>query len=256
MVGRPLSNNTSEVGLIIGAFDAVDALHEFKLRLETILNLLSVWTNCSFDENSPDPTANALDNAVADFWTDTDWIDEHPVTGDRLCLERECVGFGDEVVSGRIDSNHPLLRAMRLFHQGLSVANNDHNMGDLTAVLLISALECISEGEPATCAECGQPVYKISQRVVDLGRRHLGDSAALLFRRHYALRSRYLHLGRMLGVQPMTGQSIPQLDPDSPEGCAMPVWISRPHNLIEFVSFVIRGEIRNYVLKNAPSEAS
>jgi hypothetical protein len=119
-------------------------------------------------------------------------------------------------------------------------------MGDLAAVLLVSALECISEGEPPTCKECGQAVYKISQRVLDLGVKHLGEGSAWLFKRHYPFRSKYIHSGRMVGTQPHTF-IIPQLDPDAPEGRAMRVDAGHPYNLIEFVSYVIPGEIRNYV---------
>jgi hypothetical protein len=240
----PLSNDTSEIGLYVGAFDDIDALYEFKLCLENVLNVLSVWTNCSFKERRPDRNASALDTEIADFWTDTDWIDDHPVVGERLLLEQECIAFIDDIVSRRIDGNDPLFRAARLFHQGVSVANGELDLGDLAAVLFISALECLSEGEPTTCKECGQPVYKISERVVYLGIQHLGDAAAQLFKRHYSSRSRYLHSGRMVGLQPKIGQSVPQLDPEAAQGCALDAW-SRPHNLLEFVSFVMRGEIRN-----------
>jgi hypothetical protein len=242
-----LSNDCSEVGVTVGAFDNIDAQHEVKLRLENILNLLAAWTNCSLKQQERDPNVNALDDKLADFWTDSDWIDDRPTSNHRALLERECIAFGDEIVAGRVATNDALLRSMRLFHQGLAVSNSSHTMGDLAAVLLVSALECISEGEPATCSECGQVVYKISQRVIDLGVQHLGKNSAWLFKRHYAFRSKYLHSGRMVGTQPITGYSIPQLDPDAPEGCAMPLGAGQPYNLIEFVSYVIRGEIRNHV---------
>jgi hypothetical protein len=242
-----LSNNRSEVGVTVGAFDDIDARHEVKLRLENILNLLAVWTNCSLEEQQTAPNADALDKSLADFWTDTDWIDDRPTSDGRALLERECIAFCDEIVAGHVAANDALLRSMRLFHQGISISNDSRTMGDLAAVLLVSALECISEGEPTTCKECGQAVYKISQRVLDLGVKHLGEGSAWLFKRHYAFRSKYLHSGRMVSTQPITGYSIPQLDPDAPEGCAISVGAGHPHNLIEFVSYVIRGEIRNYV---------
>jgi hypothetical protein len=218
-----------------------------RVQLENIQNLLATWTNCSSKEQESDLNANAFDDDLADFWTDWDWIDDRPTSGGRALLERECIVFGDEIVAGHVSANDALLRSMRLFHQGLSISNDSRTMGDLAAVLLVSALECISEGEPTTCEQCGQAVYKILQRVLDLGVKHLGEDSAWLFKRHYVFRSRYLHSGRMVGTQPVTGHSIPQLDPDAPEGCAMPVGAGHSYNLIEFVSYVIRREIRNYV---------
>jgi hypothetical protein len=63
-----LGNNRSEVGVTVGAFDDIDAQHEVQLRLENILNLLAVWTNCSLEEQQTDPNADALDKSLADFW--------------------------------------------------------------------------------------------------------------------------------------------------------------------------------------------
>jgi hypothetical protein len=91
--------------------------------------------------------------------------------------------------------------------------------------------------------ECGQPTYKISQRVVELGVRHLGEGVKQIFKGHYKRRSLYLHAGHVRSSQPIKSHLVPQLDPNGIEGCAMPSMVGAPTNLMEFARFVIRKEM-------------
>ena len=116
---------------------------------------------------------------------------------------------------------------------------------ELATVLLVSAIEAIGSENNRTesCEMCGQPIYKLSQRVVDVAIRHLGPGVERIFRDHYGRRSQFLHAGVLSASQPQTGALVPQLDPEAPEGCAMPRLIAQPINLIEFTSFLLRKEM-------------
>jgi hypothetical protein len=244
----PLSNGSTEIGITVRAFDDIDRDYEFKVRLSPLLDLLSVLTNCVFEQAKNDLEVNACDLPPDLYLEDTEWLDGAPIVDGRLRLEKVHMEFGSKIATGAIDEDHRLLRSARLFNEGLSLLHTTSSKGDLATVLLISALEAISIQEgTSTCPSCGQTIYKISQRVVDLGTRYLGAGAAWIFGNHYARRSRYLHTGILYSTQPQTRECIPQLDPSAPEGCAMPRSMGWPHNLMEFTSFIIRQEIREYM---------
>ena len=243
----PLSNGSTEIGITVRAFDDIDRDYEFQVRLSPLLDLLSVLTNCVFEQAKNDLEANACELPPDLYLEDTEWLDGAPIVDGRLRLEEIHIEFGNKIVTSAIDNDHRLLRSARLFNEGLSLLRTS-SKGDLATVLLISALEAISiQEDTSTCPSCGQTIYTISKRVADLGTRHLGPGSAWIFEDHYGRRSQYLHAGKLYATQPMMNQVIPQLDPSAPEGCAMPRSMAWPHNLMEFTSFIIRQEIRDYM---------
>jgi hypothetical protein len=245
-----LIDGSTEIGLIVDAFDEADSLYEFEARIGSLLDALATWTNCSFRRADNDDDSSALDLPHGVFWEDPEWLDDHPIADGLIRLERSQLAFGDEVVAGSINENHRLTRACRLFHEGLTLhRSSPEQFGDMSTTLFVSALEVISLTDDPTppCKTCGQPIYKISKRVTELGVRHLGPGARWVLDSHYKRRSGYLHSGKRHATQPMVGHSIPQLDPNGIEGCAMPRLIGQPTNLMEFTSFVIRAEMRAYM---------
>ena len=135
--------------------------------------------------------------------------------------------------------------AASIFHKGLEIYRESSKGHDVAQTLFISALETIDppNNKPTNCQECGQPQYKISQRIADLGEKYLGEAVKKIFKQSYSRRSSYLHAGKAVGSQPFLRHIIPQLDPEGIEGCAAPTAIITIKNLLEFTSFIIRKEI-------------
>ncbi|MCM2435825.1 hypothetical protein [Agrobacterium rosae] len=138
-----------------------------------------------------------------------------------------------------------MTRAAIIFHKALMLYRKLPESYDIAMALFVSALETVDLplSSPETCAEFSQPRHKISHRLVELGEKHLGDGVERIFKESYQRRSKYLHAGQVKVSQPMVSHTIPQLDPEGNEGCAMPATIGAPINLMEFTSFVIRREI-------------
>lgn len=242
----PRDDWSMSCGLTVLAFDHADAQHEFALRLGCLLDCLAVWTNCSFERlTAAAQTLTAVDEQSG-YWLDADWLEGCPIEDGLLRLLPSQIAFADRVVDGSLDPKSQIARAARHFHDALALhMASAARFSELVTVLLVSALEAIgSENtEMHNCETCGQPVYKLSQRVVDLAIRHLGPDVERQFRDHYGRRSQFLHAGILSASQPQTGVLIPQLDPEAPEGCAMPRMIAQPINLIEFTSFLLRKEM-------------
>ncbi len=243
----PLDDGSTEIGLTVEAFDEADSRYEFQDRMGLLLDALTAWTNCTFRQADYDGgNSDKLKLPDGIFWEDQEWLDGHPIADDLIRLERSQLALGDEILRRAINSDHNLMRACHLFHEGV---NLHHYAPDMATALFVSALEVISLTDEPTppCQTCGQPMYKISKRVTELGVRHLGPGVKWVFDSHYKRRSGYLHRGERRATQPMLGHSIPLLDPNGIEGCAMPRPIGQPTNLMEFTSFVIRGEMRAYM---------
>lgn len=246
----PLKDGSTEIGMTVRAFDDADLDYEFKYRSHMLLNILSAWTNCVFTIDN-DKKPGVLPAPRGEPWQDTDWIDGCPIVEGLIQLELNQIRYGDLIAQRIIDSDHKLSRAAHHFVEGLRFMRGaSPSFYKLSTVHLVSSLEVISlpeDGAAPACSECGQPIYRISKRVVDFGVGHLGEGAEHILKSSYSKRSRYLHAGSSDFAQPMTAKTIPLLDPSAPEGCAMPELIEYPLNLMEFTSFSIRAEVRNYM---------
>jgi hypothetical protein len=241
----PLSNGNSEISIDLRAFDEVDAQHEFAVRLTPLLDVLACMTNVVFErtkEASGERTAEHKE--MNTYLENADWLEGSPEQAGHLRLTASQVSFCDDLIGGMMADDR-LERAAHMFHKALSLFYKVPECDDVATALFISALETVDLPltPPSTCVECGQQTYKISQRVVELGIRHLGPGVKRIFRDHYKRRSLYLHEGHVRSSQPIQSHTIPQLDPNGVEGCAMPSLVGRPANLMEFSSFVIRREM-------------
>jgi len=253
----PLDDGSTEIGLTVEAFDEVDSLYEFEVRVGLLLDALAVWTNCVFQRaDHSDDNSCTLDLPDGILWGDPEWLEHHPIAENLVRLDAIQLALGDEIVSGLMNGNDRLARASRLFHEGLILYHSgSQQFYDMATILFVSALEVVSLTDNATptCSNCGQPLYKISKRVSELGVSHLGEGARWVFDNHYRRRSRYLHSGALHYPQPGYGYAIPQLDPEAPEGSAMPRSIGFPKNLMEFTSFIIRAEMRAHMVASVSS---
>lgn len=241
----PNDEGSSTCGLVVHAFDEADAKHEFALRLGCFLDCLAVWTNRSFLQLTQTTPGQALDREQSEYWSDAEWLEGYPIEGGLLRLLPSQIAILDSVVEGGLGLTAQITHAARHFHEGLALhLAAPGRFPELATVLMVSAIETITsgDGDRSHCKSCGQPIYKISQRVIDLAVRHLGLGVERIFRDHYGARSRFLHMGALSASQPYTGALIPQLDPDAPQDSAMPRVVSQPINLIEFTSFLLRQE--------------
>lgn len=96
-------------------------------------------------------------------------------------------------------------------------------------------------------SSCGQPTFKISERVGRLAEELYKEPYMKKhFKEYYSNRSKYLHLGVRLTTQSYTGVSIPQLNVNDPSGCEIQ---SIPHsiNMREYVSYCLRKVLQHKI---------
>lgn len=122
------------------------------------------------------------------------------------------------------------------------------NIQEMATVSYISALEVLStivyDSTVERCSNCNQNVYSISSRVKDLLHKYLPKHTAKQVHKYYSSRSKFLHEGKLL-THTYIGNTIPQLDCNSESGCVVPCEIPLK-NLREYVSFCIRGAVKEY----------
>lgn len=248
----PLTNGNTEIGIYVKAFDDADARHEFQVKIAALIDVLSALTNVVFDttrDTDGEPASSSSELNV--FLEDKGWLDDFPLEGETLRLSAKAMEFCNAIVAGSVEDR--LLRSASLFHKALALHRKLPQCGDVATALFMSALEALPpQSKPETCSTCGQPIYKISKRVVDLAVSHLGEGLERIFKDQYAKRSQYLHAGVVRSSQPLPRRIIPQLDPNAPEGCAMPWPTGGPDNLLEYASFVIRREMLGPVMEDTP----
>ncbi|WP_157628401.1 hypothetical protein [Rhizobium leguminosarum] len=228
------------------AHDSVDADVIANQRLPKILDFLSVWTNCSFEFCSLSNVEERLDSKMNQFWRKSKWLEDFPTHEKYLRLEARTVSSLSEIIEGRITADSRVLQSALHFHQAAKFHRSEDAIhGDLITTLLISSLEAASldlgGGGSSSCQTCGQPVYKISKRVAQLGRTHLGEYVEAFLKDKYGLRSKFLHAGKLSTVHPTTRNSLPLLDPSSSSGCVLPHAFSHAHNLLEYSGFILRA---------------
>lgn len=240
----PLTSGETEIGIAVRGFDDADLRHEFAVRLVPLIDALSCMTNAAFEQvRDREGDVSAGHDDANHFLVEEDWLDDFPLQDHQLRLSAAQLRYCEDLLEDEIHDDR-LTRAASIFHKGLGIYRKLPDAHDLALALFVSALESVDLplGKPASCPTCSQPQHRISQRVVDLGRRHLGPGVERMFKESYQRRSKYLHAGKVVASQPVTAHFIPQLDPDGIEGCAMPS-AGNPKNMMEFTSFVIRREM-------------
>jgi hypothetical protein len=242
-------------------FDELDADVEAVRRLRVFLDALSFLTNCPFDVLSrhefemavatarrpaPDPAARGTQTLQRD------WIDDFPLVGGEMTLLPEEWEYLERIASDNLtEADDHLADAAHHFHAGRraeldlgsGVEYNESTATESSLVSYISSLEVVSliEAEgPGNCSTCGQPRYKISDRVTQYVHQRLGPVCSDLMKQAYRIRSSYLHAGRRISGRAFFGRRIPQLDPCARNGVVATVSSFPLRNLREFTSFCLR----------------
>jgi hypothetical protein len=214
------------------------------------LDALEAGGKGTSDPMASEPPPKFQDEANV-YWFSDDWLEDGPYIEDRLALSRSQVALINAVLEGRVARETPILRAARHFNEGLELHDTTTDHPEVATTLLVSALEvaCADVGSVESCPCCGQLKYKLSRKVQDLARRHLGEGAAYFVKTDYERRSKYLHAGVLPGAIPDGIRIEPMLDPMSPSGCTRHRGVASPENLIEFTSYVIRAECAAWYAK-------
>jgi len=236
-------SNTSEIAIKIDAFDQSDAIVEANKYLQNICNLLSIFINSFVTIENIRLTKNfSPANISQKYSEDLDWIDGHPIENNKLVLANYQQGLIDNSLKDTIKSSY--MKGCAHFNNAAHLFNGYHpnKAGDTATALYVSALEACSglfETKTSSCGSCGQRMYSIRQRVLDLVAKHLPSNIVKFVDEHYASRSKYLHAGHCSSSNSYFGTSIPQLDPNSTSGCiqqASPL----PINLRDYISYILR----------------
>jgi hypothetical protein len=177
-----LSDSVSSVTMPVEGYDDRDADLQFKRKINHCMDLLALETGTPFWEVQR-PTAETPDaSALMDvFVNNPNWIDDSPVIEGQLVISTEGKKFMDLLAEDNVGGMEKMamLKASRLYHAAkkleAQVGEYSKIMGPdqptICNVLFLSALEAASAigmGRPQCCKECGQPLYRIRQRVGDL----------------------------------------------------------------------------------------
>lgn len=143
----------------------------------------------------------------------------------------------------KIEERNPILTESKK----LTLLNSE-----MSTVLYISALEIVAtikDYEKSRCNECGQLKYSISKRVFDFVKSNINEHIAKFIKENYNARSSFVHSGKLLSNYSYSGNSLPQLDPNSSNGCLTRIQ-SPSINLREYTSFLIRKSLEENSSQN------
>lgn len=148
----------------------------------------------------------------------------------------------------------PVLKAGHLIQRSIFAASSSRDLlGDTANALTISALEVLSDdgGDPNTCRSCGQPQFRISQRVRDYAAEQIGaEHWRIWFRDQYTVRSKFLHTGAIRHRRVISGSANPTVQLSAPEGMAMPMAFSFDHVLTYLTLIIFRKHVQNITARN------
>lgn len=244
---EPGNDGVAKLILNVPSFDEVDATTVAKRIGNKLMHLMSVGTNYCFQQVNVD-AFNVIEVETAVYQIDNDWIDSFSVK-DGVILISESIAKLMNDVAQDVESNQLLCLAASHYHHALRLqleSSSCYNMfEEMVSVLCISSLEVaamIYGAEDKTCPSCGNKVYGLRRRVIDMASRHSSEGVVSFIDNYYAMRSKYLHTGMMLSDRSYSTMSVPTLDTNSSTGCLHQV----PHppvNIIELTSHLLRKTI-------------
>jgi hypothetical protein len=264
-------------------YDDIDVQTECKSKILQCLDLLSIETNSTFwHDVLVNEAEQDVDNEEI-LVQDLDWIDDYPVINKKFRLSKAGKKFLDLISKDQLNKAQELfLMACNHFHTArkydaqvydclkhhsteeiesglyqITLEERDERLSmaakmgsthmEIASVLYISALEVASSidiEKPKNCPQCGQTVYGIGRRVVDMVEKYLNVHLGKEFKRYYGKRSKYLHAGELLYNYSYIGITIPQLDPSDQTGCRVNSAIPLV-NLREYTSFCLRKVLQS-----------
>jgi hypothetical protein len=114
----------------------------------------------------------------------------------------------------------------------------------------MSSVEVLTELEEhytTNCKECGQSIYSIRKRVLNLIENNLSEHMKKTFDNYYTTRSKYLHSGLLVSNRQYIGVCLPKISDKFKNGCEE-YPLKQDINLLEWIGFLIRKKTRNFVI--------
>jgi len=275
------ARNQFTLGVQVKAYDEIDAKAEFMKKVQYVIDIISIetnipfWFNLKFKRKKRSIKNLSLDEIFVD---DVDWIDDLPIRDGYLVLSIEGKKLLDLVTKDEITKDISLfLKACKHFHtarkydaqindqltgiETITIENMRNNplisaylmssaQLEIATVLYISSLELasvIGEENNQVCEKCGQKIYKIRKRVLDMTNKFLNSNQ--LFDDFYQKRSEYLHAGIFLTDETYTGITIPQIDTSNwskfHSGCKEYQKVPLV-NIREYTSYCLRNVLKTF----------
>lgn len=217
------------ISLCVRGFDKVD-LHMVanKKRVEVIDFLSTVVESALLICSG---TCSEADNAEVNSYYDEIWMEKPPVKHKKLLMQTKAKNFINKHLKGNISTNMSIyLSASRLYHTALKYysfiyfynrmpdlkfVQYDASPHEIANTLFMSSLEVLSnilEFNEKTCDSCGQKVYSIRKRIIELSNKYSDDYLPKkVIDKYYNDRSSYVHAGRMYSDMSYQGTQVPTI---------------------------------------------
>ena len=182
---------------------------------------------------------------------DEEWIDDYPITNSHLILPSYAKKLLELIISS--ENNNKLSIILKASHHYLNALKLDEKeiQNELIISQLMSSVEVLSElenHEKNKCKDCGQDIYSIRKRVLDLINKDLSPNLRKKFDHYYNTRSKYLHSGLLISSREYTGKCLPIISDKFPSGCnEYP--LKKDINLIEWIGFLLRKKTKDILIK-------
>ncbi len=207
----------------VNGFDTQDTKKQATKLINYIINFLSVCTNCVFYRTEKVESENVKKYNI---YSNEKWIEG----ANRKLSEKSC-GFIEKILRQELSEDHiNFLKACSIYHYANKYYSMKYDFDkynfslvdfgvyneEMMIVLYMSALEVIAYNENKDvdkCKECGQQVYSIGKKVLDLSKKY-GDDYAYdkQIRDYYSKRSEFLHLGEVLSERTYCGSCNPEFE--------------------------------------------
>lgn len=206
-------------------YDLDDVFNFNKYIVESVLDCLSIYYDMPFDER------HILSNRFRSILSPEELINTDPnfVPYKEIELDPFMIQVIETIVTINKDDfdKSKIFKMARLFRDGRRVEyyglnSFSINFKEIAHSLYMSCLEVMAEdpSKNVKCKECGQDVFKISQRVSDLiYEMSASESLKKFIKMEYGKRSKFLHAGSYFSSNSVViNKYIPQIAIDSDHG--------------------------------------
>lgn len=241
------TNDNQFLEFTVYAYSEAHAKELFSVKARLIADLLSIQINSHIKIEgftSRSSLVTLSDQIENKEQLNKDWIDDYPIENDHFILPDYSRQMFLDIIK---DSKNldVLLKSCHHFCNALGLSyQNVHE--DLIVSQIMSSIEVITEinSYPTEqCKECGQLIFSIRNRVLDLIEHEMVDHMRKIFSDFYETRSKYLHAGRIRSTRVYIGVCLPQISDNTKSGCAAyPTKFEL--NLIEWVGWLLRKIMR------------
>lgn len=248
----------------VNGFDEIDVESISKKKRIQIVDFLSTIVESSLYHGKIDND----ESEKADFnnYSDSNWIGEAPLAHGKLLMNSNVKEFLNSYFKEEISEEMSIyLSASRLYHTALKYysfiflgerINNldfiqyDASPHEIANTLFMSSLEVLSKimgEEEGVCIDCGQKIYSIRRRVIDLCEKYSdGYLPKRIIDIYYKDRSKYVHTGFTYSDMSYTGASIPTLTQTGDVNAQIP--LVNLISLKESIGFIFRAVLGEMVI--------